>query len=162
MTALQLVHHQGVTYDDTASTDISTTNNHNNDNKSGQGIRVGQERWKEEYFTVPYEESHNKTLDKRFLETGQIVIAREDKKTKKCPYRVERTEYDTYIKIVLVSCHGGAPDIRFISRGEHGYKWRVERNGKKKPGHEISVMAVSDKYLVDQLNAEEAYLSGAI
>lgn len=162
MTTLQLVNHQGVTYDDSASEDISVYSDAPG-STAGKGIRVSKERWEEEYFTVPYRvASHNKTLDKRFLETGQIVSVREDKKTKKCPYRVERTEYDTYIKIVLMSCHGGAPDIRFISRGEHGYKWRAERNGDSKSGHEISVLGIPDEFLVEELDAQEAYLSGAI
>lgn len=153
---------QGVTYNERDSVDVSTTNNYDNDHKTGKGIRVSEERWEDEYFTIPYEESHNKSLDKRFLETGQIVAVREDKKTKNCPYRVKREEFDTYIKITLTSCHGGAPDILFISRGEHGYKWKVERNGNTKPGHEISVMAVSDQFLVEQLEAKEEYVSGAI
>lgn len=154
MSILQLTSHQGVRYEDSpANKDECDT---------GKGIRVDKDRWEEEYFTVPHSQSYNKTLDKRFLETGQIVIVRENKSTKKCPYRVERTEYDTYIKIVLTSCHGGTPDIHLLSRGKYGYKWTAERNGKSKAGHEVTVMPVSDEFLVEQLGAEEAYLAGAV
>lgn len=150
--------HNGIKYDADTTIDVSKSGS---DEKTGQGVRVSQERWEEEFFTLPYEERHNMSLDKQNLESGQIVAVK-DETPNKCPYRVERTEKEDHIELLLEPCHGGAKTIRFVSRGKTGFEWKLKRDGSTYPGYKLTVVGISDEFLVEKLDAEKAYVAGAI
>lgn len=149
----------GITYDDSNSDNIEPL--HAPEDETEQGIRISEERWSKEQFTVSYEETQNKAVDKQVLDTGQLVLVREQKDVTRQPYRVERTEHKNRIEIILTSCEDN-DQIEFVSQSPYGYKWKAKQNGETKLGHELSVIPVSDQFLVDELNAEEEYVSQAI